>query len=314
MISRANPNGREVLPLVSGNLRIACWSRASRFGKIARNGREDPTLDTRLLSDRFPRSNKYDPEWLVAGCSGGANPLWLTEWLASAVELRPGMRVLDLGCGRALSSIFLSLEFEVEVWAVDLWFNASENLQRIRDAGVENRVYPIRAEARSLPFANEFFDAIISIDSFPYYGTDDLFLSYLTRFLRPGGPIAIAGAGLMQEFDRAVPRQLAGWWEPSMCCLHSAAWWRAHWQKAGIVNVELADSMPEGWKFWLQWQAVVAPGNLIEMRAVEADAGDYIGYVRAVARRREDARLDEIIQSVPTTYEARPVLRETGKR
>jgi cyclopropane fatty-acyl-phospholipid synthase-like methyltransferase len=46
------------------------------------------------------------------------------------------MRVLDLGCGRALSSIFLRKEFEVEVWAVDLWFSASENLQRIRDADV----------------------------------------------------------------------------------------------------------------------------------------------------------------------------------
>src|SRR5215469_15247201 len=135
-------------------------------------------LDTRLLSDRFPRSNKYNPEWLVAGCSGGANPLWLTEWLASAVDLRPGMRILDLGCGRALSSIFLCREFEVEVWAVDLWFSTSENLQRIRDAGAEHCVHPIHSDARSLPFATEFFDAIISIDSFPYYGTDDLYLNY----------------------------------------------------------------------------------------------------------------------------------------
>ena len=110
-------------------------------------------MHTRLLSDRFPLSNKYHPAWLIAGCSGGANPLWLTEWLTRSLELRPGMRVLDLGCGRALSSIFLALEFEVEVWAVDLWFSASENLKRIHDAGVDNRVYPIHAEARALPFA-----------------------------------------------------------------------------------------------------------------------------------------------------------------
>jgi len=271
-------------------------------------------LDTRLLSDRFPKSNKYHPEWLIAGCSGGANPLWLTEWLASAVDLRPGMRVLDLGCGRALSSIFLSLEFEVEVWAVDLWFSASENLQRIREAGVGNRVYPIRAEARSLPFADNFFDAIVSIDSFPYYGTDDLFLGYLARFVKPGGLIAIAGAGLMREIEGVVPERLAAWWEPSMRCLHSAEWWRAHWHKAGIVNIELADSMPDGWKLWLQWQNVVAPENLTEIRAVESDAGESIGYIRAVGRRREDATLDEIIQSLPAKYEAHPLLREISKR
>ena len=56
------------------------------------------------MTERFPRSNKYSPHWLVAGCSGGANPLWLTEWLTSEVDLHPGMRILDLGCGRALSS------------------------------------------------------------------------------------------------------------------------------------------------------------------------------------------------------------------
>lgn len=266
-------------------------------------------MDTRLLNDRFPRSNKYHPEWLIAGCSGGANPLWLTEWLTSSVDLRPGMRILDLGCGRALSSIFLHREFGVEVWAVDLWFSTSENLQRVRDAGVEDSVHPMHADARSLPFANDFFDAIISIDSFPYYGTDDLYLGYVSRFVKPGGQIAIAGAGLMREIEGSVPERLASWWEPVMYCLHSASWWRSHWEKMGLVNVELADSMPDGCKFWVQWQNVVAPENFTEIRAIEADAGELMGYIRAVARRRHDAKLDEIIQSVPTTYTAQSLLR-----
>jgi len=203
-------------------------------------------VDTRLLNDRFPRSNKYHPEWVMAGCSGGANPLWLTEWLTSSLVLRRGMRVLDLGCGRALSSIFLHREFEVEVWAVDLWFSSSENLQRIRDARVEESVHPIHADARALPFANDFFDAIISIDSFPYYGTDDLYLGYVLRFLKPSGQIAIAGAGLMHEIAGSVPERLASWWEPIMYCLYSASWWRSHWEKMELVNVELADAMPDG--------------------------------------------------------------------
>lgn len=60
-----------------------------------------------LISERFPRSSAYHPEWIRASASGGANPLWLTEWLAAKLDLRPGMRVLDLGCGRAASSVFL---------------------------------------------------------------------------------------------------------------------------------------------------------------------------------------------------------------
>jgi cyclopropane fatty-acyl-phospholipid synthase-like methyltransferase len=65
----------------------------------------------RLLSDRFPRASKYNRDWLIASASRGANALWLAEWLAESLDLRPGMRVLDLGCGRATSSIFLHREF-----------------------------------------------------------------------------------------------------------------------------------------------------------------------------------------------------------
>ena len=98
--------------------------------------------DRRLVSERFPRSSRYHPEWVIASASGGANALWLTEWLAEALDLRPGMRVLDLGCGLAASSIFLHREYGAQVWATDLWFSASENLQRVRDAGVERRRVP----------------------------------------------------------------------------------------------------------------------------------------------------------------------------
>jgi SAM-dependent methyltransferase len=131
--------------------------------------------DQRLQSERFPRASHYNPEWVLASASnGGANVLFLTEWLATALNLRSGMRVLDLGCGRASSSIFLRREFGVQVWATDLWFSASENIQRIRDAGVEDGVFPIHADARALPFASGFFDAIVSIDSFHRRGETKL--------------------------------------------------------------------------------------------------------------------------------------------
>src|SRR5262244_3739670 len=205
-------------------------------------------VDERLISVRFPRASCYHPEWVLAGVSGGANPLWLTEWLAEALDLRPGMRVLDLGCGRALSSVFLRREFGVQVWATDLWFSAAENGQRIRDAGVEDSVFPVHADARSLPFSDEFFDVIVSLDSFSYYGTDDLYLNYLARFVKPGGVIGIAGAGLVQEIEGPLPEHLRRWWTPELSSLHSASWWRRHWERTGIMDIDVADTMPDGWQ------------------------------------------------------------------
>ena len=102
--------------------------------------------DQRLFSERFPRSSKYHPEWVITGASGGANSLWLLEWLAPALTLRPGMRVLDLGCGWASTSIFLRREFGVEVWATDLWFSPSDNLAGVwRDARGDETVAGIGA-------------------------------------------------------------------------------------------------------------------------------------------------------------------------
>jgi cyclopropane fatty-acyl-phospholipid synthase-like methyltransferase len=268
--------------------------------------------DERLLRDRFPRAAAYHPEWLIASVSGAANPLWMTEWLAEALDLRPGMRVLDLGCGRAVSSIFLRREFGVQVWATDLWFSASENLQRISDAGVEDGVFPIHADARSLPFAAEFFDAVVSIDSFVYYGTDDLYLSDLARFVKPGGRMGIAGAGLMRELDGQVPAHLREWWTADLWCLHSAAWWQRHWDRIGIVDVELADTLPDGWRFWRDWLKVIAPENVTEIQALEADSGGHLGYVRVVGRRRADTPLTEPVVSVPTQYTKKPLLRADG--
>ena len=110
--------------------------------------------DSRLLKQRFPRSSAYHPEWVLAGVSGGANSLWLTEWLAEAMELRAGMRVLDLGCGRGASSIFLRREFGVQVWATDLWFSAGERLERsmtLASTTASSRSPPTPGRCRSPP-------------------------------------------------------------------------------------------------------------------------------------------------------------------
>ncbi|MFC8526513.1 SAM-dependent methyltransferase [Nocardia sp. NPDC057227] len=296
--------GRQAKRLAAGDA-----LREDVTAALAADDKEPPAM-TDPTHPRFPRAARYHPDWIRAAVSGGANPLWLTEWLTEVVELRPGMRVLDLGCGRGASSVFLHTEFDVEVWAVDLWFDAAERAQRFRDAGVADAVYALHADARALPFAPGFFDAVLSIDSFVYYGTDDLYAQYLTRFLRPGGQLGIAGAGLTADPGWPVPAHLAAWWEPALACLHTAEWWQAHWERSGLLDVELADAMPDGWQRWLDWQRAVAPDNAPEIAALAADRGRHLGYVRAVARRRADVEPDEPITTVPTAYTPHPLLRD----
>jgi len=269
----------------------------------------------RLVHDRFPRSAAYHPDWILANGSGG-NALWLAEWLTEAMPLQPGMRVLDLGCGRLLSSLFLAREFDVQVWATDLWVPATENQRRIVDAGFGDRVFPLHADARSLPFAAEFFDAIVCVDAFYYFGTDALYLNYLAQFVKPGGLIGVAGAGLSNEIpDSGVPDHLKAWWTQDLWCLQTAAWLSRLWSRTGIVDVETADTMPDGWQVWLDWHHQIAPDNHVEIAALQADRGEHIGYVRAVGRRNGAAKLEDYcwpdpLRTFPAQeYQPLPLLR-----
>ena len=75
-------------------------------------------LAQRLQHEGYPRASAYDPEWVLEYLMG-PNVLWLAEALSQKLELRPGMRVLDMGCGKAMSSIFLAKEFGIQVWATE---------------------------------------------------------------------------------------------------------------------------------------------------------------------------------------------------
>jgi cyclopropane fatty-acyl-phospholipid synthase-like methyltransferase len=110
---------------------------------------------------KYPRTEKYDNNWVSENWMG-PNPLWLLEELCEHMELKPGMKVLDMGCGKGITSVFLAKEFGVTVFANDLWISATENLKRFEEAGVAELVFPIHAEAHALPYAEGFFDAAIS--------------------------------------------------------------------------------------------------------------------------------------------------------
>ncbi|HZQ35646.1 MAG TPA: methyltransferase domain-containing protein [Dehalococcoidia bacterium] len=247
----------------------------------------DETLRRMLTLERYPRSAGYDPRWVIDNLMG-PNVLWLTEALTDAMRLTPGMRVLDLGCGKALSSIFLAREFGVQVWAADLWITPGENWERIREAALTERVFPISAEAHALPFAEGFFDAIVSMDAYHYFGTNDLYLAYLSRFLRPEGQIGIVVPGVRHELDAVPPPRLAAYWEADFCTFHSPNWWRRHWELSMAVTVERADWLPHGWDDWLLWNracALAGRGWERELHLLEADGGELLGFSRSVARR-----------------------------
>lgn len=166
-------------------------------------------VDDLVRPDRYPRSSRYDPSWVLS-LDMGPHPLWLLEDLARDLDLRPGMRVLDLGSGKGATSVFLAREYEVAVVAVDWWVSAAEAQKVFATAHVGDRVKAVHAEAHALPFESDSFDAIISVDAFEYFGTADSYLPYLVRFLRPGGQLGMATPAMRREIRElgAIPAHI----------------------------------------------------------------------------------------------------------
>ena len=91
---------------------------------------------------------------------------------------------------------------------------------------------------------------------------------------------------------------------------YSAAWWERHWGRTGILDIEVADTLPEGWwRFWVDWLRLVASDNATEIGRWTPTPARNLGYVRVVGRRRADTPPYDPVVSVPMWYEKKPLLR-----
>ena len=265
-----------------------------------------------LRKPEFPLSSGYDADWVLDN-QMGPNALWLTEWLCEALPIEPGMRVLDLGCGKALSSIFLAREQGARVWAGDLWIGPDNNWARAQDAGVGDRVCPMRLEAHALPFAPGFFDALVSIDAYAYFGTDTLYLNYVSRFVRPGGLLGVVVPALVQPLEDGPPEHLLRpqsngkrFWDESCACFQTAQWWQRHWSRSSAVEEVTAELLPNGWSHWRDFErALELTGRGIfpsDAEALHEDAGRTMGLVRVTARRTAAVEEDLYDASLGTRF------------
>ncbi len=101
--------------------------------------------------------------------------------LRACLDPLPGLRVLDLGCGKGRFARRFE-EAGASVVGLDLsaaMLNEAPGLDRVRGS------------ARRLPFASEAFDAVIAVEVFEHLTTINEVLDEARRVLRPGGLLAI---------------------------------------------------------------------------------------------------------------------------
>lgn len=241
----------------------------------------------------FPKTNHFDTG-LVREKIMGPNTLKLCEELLGLVDavsegIAPGSVVLDLGSGNGISSSMLAREYGFVTFAADLWSDPGDNMRFFESLGLTNRqVVPVRADATALPFARGFFDAVISVDSYNYFGRDPEFLeACLLPCVKPGGLLAFAIPGMRRDCHDALPECLLRSWTPDLLdYMHDIPWWKAIFAKAAgaeLIDVREMACTPEAWADWLECDNPYAVND----RAAMTSGGlDYLNTIAVVLRKK----------------------------
>lgn len=236
----------------------------------------------------YTRSKAYDtPE--LRRMIMGPNPVKLEEELLLDHKIPENAVVCDLGSGQGLTSVFLAKEYGFTVYAADLWSDPAENRAFFDRMGLpHDRIIPVKADAAALPFEKEFFDAVVSTDSYNYFGRDERYLDEkLLPFLKHGGYVYIAIPGMKKDCHDRLPEELLLSWTPEQLeYMHDAAYWQdmvSRSKDAEVISVREMESNEEVWADWLAQDNEYAVGD---RKAMEAGGGKYLNFLAIVLRKK----------------------------
>lgn len=219
----------------------------------------------------------------------GPNTVRLLDEILTGYPLGKNLRILDLGCGTGLSSLYIVRETGAQVFALDLWCSATDNYRRFAEWGVHDQIVPIHANALDMPFADGYFDAVVSIDAYHYFACDpDYFTQKLLPLVKKGGTVLIVVPGAREEFTDPVPPEILEWGGDDYKTFHTSDWWRKTiGSDPAIASVECFE-LTDDEAAWNEW---FASGNEYGKRDKEffdKGIGKYLCFVGIAVRKAEN--------------------------
>ena len=164
------------------------------------------------------------------------------EMVRQVTALLEGETWLDVGCGLGGPAMLLAREQGRRLTGININPEQVEACrQRAREDGVE--VDFVLGDAQRLPFSEEAFDGVYTIESPLHYPDKQAFLDSAFRVLRPGGGFALCdivrapkGTGLADSVGMEVWR-----WLYACPPLWSASDWAQGLRRAGFMDVDVRD-------------------------------------------------------------------------
>ncbi|MEG1641718.1 MAG: hypothetical protein RR272_01275 [Synergistaceae bacterium] len=137
----------------------------------------------------------------------------------------------------------------------------------------------------ALPFANDYFDAVVCIDSYHFFATDENYFDEKLRpLLKKNSDVVLTFPGLNYEIS-TVPSDMKEFWDDE--CLskwHCIEWWRERLESSiSNFKIDKLECFDESWRDWLTCDNPYAVEDREMMRA---DGGKYMVFFKVTGKTK----------------------------
>ena len=166
-----------------------------RWDGFARNGVGDAMPDNRSFAADERLRQEFN-QWAEQGRGEEMehHHISITEQTLALMKLKPGQRVLDLGCGagwatRLMAQMVSGSGRPGQVIGLDV---SDEMIRRARANSTEfDNVMFVVGSAQKIPWEENLFDRVLSVESFYYYADQERALAELFRVMAPLGELYV---------------------------------------------------------------------------------------------------------------------------
>ena len=131
--------------------------------------------------------------------------------------------------------------------------------------------------SKPLPFAEEYFDAILCVNNLNFYGTDIAVIDRIARHLKKDGVFCSGGECLNEEF---TPEQIVNppdvynfakpVWEDDFLTSHSLDWWADHIARSEELQLVSCREVEDGPRFYEEQALLAEPEGYFGLSAQQA--------------------------------------------
>ena len=206
-------------------------------------------------------------KYMTAEMLMGPNSLRILEELFAKFPIRLSYNsvVLDLGCGKGLTSYAIAKETCANVYANDVWISAEDNTKRFSEWGVSEQIIPVHEDANNLNFDKGQFNALISIDSYHYFATrKGFFDEKILPFLCDKAVVLIGVPGIKDKFTGRSQELLSDWLGNEAYMFQSPSTWKeiiGNNDRIDVVETWEMACFDNAWNEWFATEHKYALGD-----------------------------------------------------